>query len=406
MAFLYGWQQDSVFLFLLYLGMIVTLQGIVMSWMGPKSAKVVRSWNPHIPMAGQDIVVSFQVTVHGGIFPLWLELEDFPNGTAINGQSCSPLKPEGKLRWSGLRRRYLGQYVIKQAQRGIYEGGYVVLRWGDVFGWFTRKLTVSINDICVVQPAMVGIESVHYSGIGSEQSTIRIKAMTATHAIAQDTVRDYESGDPIKNIHWKSSAKRGALLTRQSELTPYCEKLIWLNSDKGAYVSHTGDKHSYSNEECFEYFVAVATAWIRREVAVRHNLVHYLDSSMGQPCLIHHPADLQEVLMKLAGITMQRQEGTATQHHLISTLKGLKNWHITMVTGHVTKRVVDQLLPYATSGYKVEVWCAHDGYDEAKASEIQYRACLEQAGVVITPLQVIDLMSPSLQAGGAQDASA
>ncbi|MNJ49619.1 hypothetical protein D3C77_448590 [compost metagenome] len=108
--------------------------------------------------------------------------------------------------------------------------------------------------------------------------------------------------------------------------------------------------------------------------------------------------------MRLAGITMQKQDEIAMQHHLISTGKGMNSWHITMVTGHVTKGVVDQLLPYAASGYRVEVWCAHEGPDEA--NEMQYRACLEQAGVIITPLQVMALMSANLQTGGVQDASA
>lgn len=400
MAFLYGWQGGMAFLFLLSVGILVLLQGFFMKWLGPRSAKVQRHWTPQLPMAGQDIIVTFEITLSGGLLPLWLELEDYPESEMVQVQAHTELKPEGKLRWSGFRRHYTGQYVIKEAKRGVYQGGYVLLGWGDVFGWFTRKLAISIEETCIVQPAMVGIESISYRGIGSDQSTVRIRSMLPVQALAQERLRYYEAGDPIKNIHWKSSAKRGSLLTRHSEFN-YCgEKLIWLNRDQLAYRD---TDEGITAEDQFEFFVSVATAWMRREIGEDSRATYYMDSNMRQPCAVNHRGELQQALVHLAGVTMSQQlEGVVEPFSLPSfNGRGLKQ--ITIVTGQVTESVVKQTLHLIAQGAKVELWC--DQQQAEEVNESNYRLMLEQRGVLITPIQVTDLSPLSVDAGGARDVS-
>lgn len=405
MAFLYGWQGGMAFLFLLSVGVLVLLQGFFMKWLGPRSAKVVRQWTPQLPMAGQDIMVTFEITLSGGLVPLWLELEDYPESEMVQAQAHTELKPEGKLRWSGFRRHYSGQYVIKEAKRGVYRGGYVLLGWGDVFGWFTRKLAISMEDTCIVQPAMVGIESISYRGMGSDQSTVRIRSMLPVQAVAQERLRHYEAGDPIKNIHWKSSAKRGSLLTRQSEFS-YCgEKLIWLNCDQLAYRD---TPEGGSAEDQFEFFVSVATAWLRHEIGGHNTSIYYIDNKMRQPYSVNHRTELQQVLVHLAGVTMSQQlegvkTGTATETFSLPSFHGIGLKQITLVTGQVTENLVKQLLQLTAQGAKVELWC--DQQQNEEANESNYRLMLEQAGVLITPIQVTELLPLSIDAGGAQDVS-
>jgi hypothetical protein len=402
MAFLYGWQGGMAFLFLLSVGLLVLLQGIFMKWLGPRSAQVQRHWTPQLPMAGQDIIVTFEITLSGGLLPLWLELEDYPESEMVQILAHTELKPEGKLRWSGFRRHYRGQYVIKEAKRGVYQGGYVLLGWGDAFGWFTRKLAISMEDTCIVQPAMVGIESISYRGIGSEQSTVRIRSMLPVQAVVQDRLRHYEAGDPIKNIHWKSSAKRGSLLTHHNDFN-YCgEKLIWLNRDQLAYRNkHEGG----TAEEQFEFFVSVATAWLRREIGGDNKSIYYMDNIMRQPCAVNHRAELQQVMVHLAGVTMSQQlEGViGTKPFSLPSFNGIGVQQITMVTGQVTDNLVKQLLQLTAQGAKVELWCDQEANEEV--DESNYRLVLQQAGVLITPIKVTDMMPLSVDAGGAKDVS-
>lgn len=420
MAFLYGWQGGMAFLFLLSVGILVLLQGLFMNWLGPKSAKVVRHWTPRLPMAGQDIVVSFEITLSGGLLPLWLELEDYPESEMVQVQPHTELRPEGRLRWSGFRRHYSGQYVIKQAKRGVYQGGYVLLGWGDAFGWFTRKLAISMEDTCMVQPAMVGIESISYRGMGSDQSAVRVRSMLPVQAVAQERLRHYEAGDPIKNIHWKSSAKRGSLLTRHSEFNSCGEKLMWLNRDQLAYrdtgikertekdqeqMRNVGHKayEELTAEDQFEFFVSVATAWLRREIGGDNKSIYYIDNKMRQPISVNHPTELQQMLIHLSGVTLSQQQPGVTEPLSLPSFNSIGLQQITMITGQVTENVVNQLLHFITQGAKVELWC--DQHENEEANESQYRLMLEQAGVLIIPIQVTDLMPLSVDTGGAQDVS-
>jgi uncharacterized protein (DUF58 family) len=99
---------------------------------------------------------------------------------------------------------------------------------GDVFGFFTRYKEIDTRDYLIVYPKIVPLEKL---GIPSRQPLGEIRT---TNHLFQDPVltmgiREYQSGDAMKTIHWKSTARTGRLQTKIFEPTTTVDMGIFLD---------------------------------------------------------------------------------------------------------------------------------------------------------------------------------
>lgn len=95
------------------------------------------------------------------------------------------------------------RYEITYEERGVHELGPVHLAVTDVLGLATRQFTYPARDSVIGYPRV-------YDLAGATRSEL---AMLAGGAIDRereefDRLREYESGDSLRDVHWKSSAKR------------------------------------------------------------------------------------------------------------------------------------------------------------------------------------------------------
>ncbi|MFC1908277.1 DUF58 domain-containing protein [Chloroflexota bacterium] len=120
------------------------------------------------------------------------------------------------------------RYPLRCMQRGYFRFGPARVRSGDIFGFFRREIQIQQLDHLMVYPKIVPLERL---GIPSKQPVGNI---IARKHIFQDPiltagVRDYHSGDSLKRIHWKSSARRGQLQSKVYEPTTTIDLGIFLD---------------------------------------------------------------------------------------------------------------------------------------------------------------------------------
>ena len=89
-----------------------------------------------------------------------------------------------------------------------------MLSSGDPFGLFTRKKAYPADETLVVLPMTVNISTFPPpAGLLPGGKMIRLKTMDVTpHAAG---VREYVPGDPMKRMHWKSTARRGHFMVKE-----------------------------------------------------------------------------------------------------------------------------------------------------------------------------------------------
>lgn len=98
-------------------------------------------------------------------------------------------------------------------QRGVHLFGPVSCVWHDPFGVWTVQLVSQKCDAIVVTPAVVPL---HIASATASVSPHRLSSTESAALLREPdvTLRDYVSGDPLRRINWKASARTGDLKVR------------------------------------------------------------------------------------------------------------------------------------------------------------------------------------------------
>jgi len=113
-------------------------------------------------------------------------------------------------------------------RRGRFRLGPIVLRSGDPFGLFERRLLVPATHQLVVYPALIDLSAVRLpAGELPGGSQLQKRTPYVTPNVA--TIRQYQPGDSFNRIAWSASARTGQLMVKEFELDPSTD--VWLVVD-------------------------------------------------------------------------------------------------------------------------------------------------------------------------------
>lgn len=121
-----------------------------------------------------------------------------------------------KLFLFGFRREIEWEYEIERMPRGEHVLEGVEIEVTDFFGWIRKTRFIPIKNTILVYPKMTELL---YMSIDTENDR---GAIISPYNIVKDTtmatgIRDYQSGDRVSWIHWKSFARTQVLMTKEFE---------------------------------------------------------------------------------------------------------------------------------------------------------------------------------------------
>ena len=123
-------------------------------------------------------------------------------------------------------RYYSARTVL--TRRGAFTLGPTTLTSGDPFGLFTLRKKVTARDTLIILPMIFPIPAFPPPpGLLPGGKTIHQRSYDVTPHAAE--VREYVPGDPMKRIHWPSTAHRGQFMVKEFEQDPQAD--IWLFLD-------------------------------------------------------------------------------------------------------------------------------------------------------------------------------
>jgi uncharacterized repeat protein (TIGR01451 family) len=167
---------------------------------------------------GDTVAVVVTIENHGSLPVAWVLLEDLlprdailydPPWLKVAGRrvQLSMLAPKSK-------KQLL--YQLTCNRRGYFQIGPLVLETGDLFGLHRRFRVVAEPQFLMVLPRVLPL-------LGYELSSKRpIGEVKMTYRLYEDPtriagVRAYERGDPLNRVHWKTTARTGALHSKVYE---------------------------------------------------------------------------------------------------------------------------------------------------------------------------------------------
>ncbi len=182
---------------------------------------------------GDEIIYEMEVANRKPLPLAWLRVEDeLPERvTLLKGKASHNLEDRVTLDNIfpiGMYRRVKRRFPMKCSERGVFFFGPTRIRSGDLFGFFRKEQTIDKLDFLLVYPRLVPLESL---GISSQQlfGDIRLKQHLFQDPVLTAGVREYLSGDSLKHIHWKSTARLGRLQTKIYEPTTTIDISIFLD---------------------------------------------------------------------------------------------------------------------------------------------------------------------------------
>jgi uncharacterized protein (DUF58 family) len=121
------------------------------------------------------------------------------------------------------------RYPLQCQKRGVFIFGPAAISSGDPFGFFRTKTVNEKTDRLLVYPKILPLEDI---GIPSRHpfGDLRVKRHLFEDPVQVMTTREYVNGDPLKYIHWKSTARLQSLQSRVFEHTTTIDMALFVDT--------------------------------------------------------------------------------------------------------------------------------------------------------------------------------
>jgi uncharacterized protein (DUF58 family) len=207
------WRQDLLLLGLaLVLFPLASMLAVTMA--RPRLA-VARSLAPDIVTAGEETTVVITLRNAGGSTPSILAWRDLtPKG--IGEHARETFRIAAGSGFAAGRGSLELRHTVRTEGRGMYPIGPVALVLGDPFGLARRERALGPTASLVVTPRVDPLTADDLgaaAGDGSDREVLRRANPGADEVIA----REYRTGDPLRRVHWRATARLGELMVRQEE---------------------------------------------------------------------------------------------------------------------------------------------------------------------------------------------
>ncbi len=168
---------------------------------------------------GDQLEERFMVSNRSMLPALWLDIVDH---STLPGSTINKVQ--------GIDGHSTNQWKIQRpcTQRGVFTLGPTTLRSGDPFGLYTITIEHPNTLNLTVTPPVVPLPTIEVAPGGrGREGYSHHQALERT--VSVEGIRPYIPGDPLRAIHWPTSAKHNSLFVHRFQNTPASDWLIVLD---------------------------------------------------------------------------------------------------------------------------------------------------------------------------------
>ncbi len=205
---------------------LLPLLALALAAVGRATVRVRRGVTPaRVPVGGAATVT---LDVRGRAAPGALELVDsVPDAAGAAG-------PPRFTVWAG-RRGVTVSYPLRPAVRGAHRIGPLVVHGVGPLGLAELVRTTPDTDGLLVLPRVTAL---HGLPLGVADDSHGAGSAGTDHGRADVLVRPYRSGDELRRVHWRSTARHGELMVRPEERPRRNGVTVLLDRRAGSHRGH------------------------------------------------------------------------------------------------------------------------------------------------------------------------
>jgi uncharacterized protein (DUF58 family) len=127
-------------------------------------------------------------------------------------------------------------YDLRATHRGRYQLGPMSIRLADPFGFCELTRAFRSRDELVVPPAIETIPATR----AEPHAAVSTQRRSALHGEDEPTTRPYRSGDDLRRVHWRTTARVGELMVRREEKPRVGGATVLLDDHLGSWGHYVG----------------------------------------------------------------------------------------------------------------------------------------------------------------------
>jgi uncharacterized protein (DUF58 family) len=179
---------------------------------------------------GQSVQVAVQVRSRAARWIPWLLVEDLLPAAALYDPPVALERHGPNLRLMRLHSSapaLLG-YRLVAKRRGFYQIGPTLAETGDLFGLFRRYAVVEPAQPLLVLAPIVPLEGYDIQS-RRPQGEIHVTYRLMEDPTLVAGIRDYQPGDPLRQVHWAATARTGRLHSKIYQPTSVAGAMVVLD---------------------------------------------------------------------------------------------------------------------------------------------------------------------------------
>lgn len=257
-----------------------------------------RSVQPTHAMSGEAVTIHLVITNRSVLPTGTLMLEDQLPDRFV-GRARFVLDPLG-----GREARTVS-YRMPSLSRGHYRVGPLRVRVCDPFRMIDLTRSFTATSEFVVAPVVEALPAAEPPRSDDASESVGSHSI-GTHGADDQSTREYRTGDDLRKIHWRSSARMGVLMVRQEERPWRGQSTILLDLRAGAHEAMAGEVPADAGYDLrltssLEWAISAAASFGAHLLSRGHDLTVLADDARERRrfsdagALITHLAAVQQV---------------------------------------------------------------------------------------------------------------
>jgi uncharacterized protein (DUF58 family) len=321
-TYLAAWAFGSKALYPIALGL---LTAVLLAWIWTRLAnrplELRRPLTAGDRVEGDSVEVEVQLVAERTLVPArWFLRERIGK----LGERETPLRLDGSAR-----------YVLDALPRGryVFEDSRAVVE--DAFGFERIERPLEAPGALLVYPRLVDLDRL-FSESGHRALDGRRLLLRRPSGFDLHSVREYEQGESLRKVHWRSTARRGQLMVKELEDSPRDEVAVVLDADPSAVVG-----------ESFEVEVRAAGSILQAHALRGRRAVLLVNTGRGEHQRVHSSdGDWRRALDLLAAV--EPEPGPPVVALLSDEANpAARALELVVVTGSLSPRLAERLVARA-----------------------------------------------------------